>query len=46
MSNYLPQKTAAKIKRREKKRTAPMGVSGRSVFKLKKIIDEKSKRRA
>jgi hypothetical protein len=38
----LPKKVAAKIKRREKKRRPAMAVSGRSVFKLKKLIDQRS----
>jgi hypothetical protein len=43
MSNHLPKKTSAKIKRREKKRHPKMAISGQSVFKLKRIIDEKSR---
>ncbi|MFC1721900.1 hypothetical protein ACFL0Z_03230 [Patescibacteria group bacterium] len=45
MPNHLPKKTAAKIKRREKKRKTKMKVSGKSVIELKKLIDKKSKRR-
>jgi hypothetical protein len=40
----LPKKVAAKIKRRDKKRTRPMAVSGQSVMSLKRLIDRKSGR--
>jgi hypothetical protein len=36
----LPKKTAEKIKMREKKIRPKMPVSGKSVFKLKKIINK------
>jgi len=39
--NELPKKTTEKIKMREKKIKPKMPVSGKSVFGLKKIINNK-----
>jgi len=44
MANHLPKKTAAKIKRRDKKRKKKMPVSGKSVFRLKETIEKKSRK--
>jgi len=44
--NYeeIEKMAAAKAAKREKKKKPPMAVSGKGVFKLRKIIVEKSKR--
>jgi len=36
--NELPEKVEEKIERREKKKKPKMKVSGKSVFKIKKIL--------